>query len=498
MVIGFFGIYFFLLPFFYIEKTLLLYSFFFIFIFFINLNIEKIVYKRIIYFIYTLFLLHTILLNINHYYSFFLFENDVVSMAEVLLETSKGHFFKSNYFGDMDNGNYLSHHFSPALSLLSPLFIIFPHRLIYTFSLIIFNFISLILIEKIANYNLKDKKDYLIFCLIPLFNPYFYNLFTSYHFESLFLTFFLVFLYGYLSGNKLYESLGFLLSITLKEDIPIYYIIFSVIFLLKKDYKRFIYLIVICLVYLNIINQVQLGLDRSAYVNWLGGWSQFGTDKVGIILNFFLKFDTLILLAIRKIDNLINLLISFSYLPVFSLTELIPCLSIFIIQSSSDRMWYNSFYNYYCYTILPFFIYSTLIGLPYLTQKNDNDKIKNFIYILLTAFCLYANKSDRQIPMKYQNVEEEKVRNVRAVIEKIPINSEVSTFFSLGMHLRTDISSYPLKKDKTKKFILVDTTGFSPYTSIEEINLDIEKNLKEKKILLYYSKNTVKLYKKTD
>jgi hypothetical protein len=118
--------------------------------------------------------------------------------------------------------------------------------------------------------------------------------------------------------------------------------------------------------------------------------------------------------------------------------------------------------------------------------------------MIIFSFCfiLYNNKGNQDFPLKIGNINRERVENLKNVIPAIPKNSSVNTSFDLGMHLPLYLKIYPLKKDYLQEFILIDIGGTSPYYTIENMKEDIDKYLAEKKIILFSSSGTVKLYKR--
>ena len=448
--------------------------------------------KYFIYIYYFIFFAYLLQLQYFHFYSFFLTDNDVVSVTGVIAETSKGNFFSAFHFGESPKSNYLSHHFSPILLVFIPFFKILPFRITYCITLLIFNLLGLFLWERISFHLFKKKILYLFISILPLLNGFIFNLFTSYHFESLLFFFFLFFYYGLITKNLKMELIGFLFCLLIKEDIPIYFSLLSFFFLFKVDTKRFlIYLLVSTFYYILITYYIQPSLDPSAKVNWLLAWENWGTNKVEIIINILTNPKIVTLRLWEKRNILFNLLSSFGFIPLLSLSTFPSFLALYTLQILSERIWYNAFYHYYCYTILPFLILGTFDIL----QKWKGKKMFPMI-IISFCFILYNNKGNQDFPIKIGNINRERTENLNKVIPAIPKNSAVNTSFDLGMHLPLDLKIYPLKKDYLQEFILIDIRGTSPYYTIENIKEDIEKYLAENKIILFYSSGTVKLYKR--
>ena len=469
----------------------------FIFNFKLNINLlnnfkKLFKFKYYIYFYYFIFFIYLLQLQYFHLNTFFLTDNDVVSITEVILETSKGNFFLGHHFGDADKSNYLAHHFSPILLIFIPFFKILPFRITYCITILFFNLFGLFLWERVSFHLIKKKILYLFISILPLLNGFIFNLFTSYHFESLVFFFFLVFYYGLITKKFTIELIGYVSCILIKEDIPIYFSLISFFFLFKKDAKRFIFYLLVSSFYYSLITYyIQPSLDQSARVNWLLAWENWGKTKGEIIFNLLSSPKIVALTFFEKRKFFFNLFSSFGLLPLLSLSALPSLLALYTLQILSDRIWYNAFYHYYCYTILPFLILGTFDIL-------QNWKRKKLFPMLILSFglVLYNNKGNQDFPLKIGNINRERVENLKNVIPAIPKNSSVNTSFDLGMHLPLYLKIYPLKKDYLQEFILIDIGGTSPYYTIENMKEDIDKYLAEKKIILFSSSGTVKLYKR--
>lgn len=482
---------------------------------------EKKKLRKLVLFVYSVFFLHLALLQLNHLESFFLGDNDVVSITEVLFETARGNFFKSHHFGNSETENFLSHHFSPGFLLYLPFIYLFPIKMIYPISLLVFSALGLIFYEKIIYRIVPKKLPYLIFSLIPLSNPTLYDLITSYHFEIMYIPFFMIFFYGGLKNSIIIQIFGILGCVTVKEDIPLYISIYfffigvlqlisskSVInSLFKKNpnlgnlkfggifYKNknsfFLLLSLLSLAYFSLIPKIQSTLDPSTSVNWLQGWSQYGTTKLEIF-NYFLNYPSeIVWIFFENQDIFFKLIHEGGFFLVFSLPEFLSFLIIFIIQSSSSRIWYNQFHNYYSYTVLPFLLLGNILG--YL--RISNFKNREWLAILVLGISLHHGSLEKRFPQHFREVDKRKIAILKDVVSKIPPNSRVSTQFYLGMFLEGTHLVYPIQKESNKEFILVDTEGLSPYINIHNLIERLEEN---ENYFVYYTNQTVKLYRKLD
>ena len=452
--------------------------------------------KIFIYSNYIFYILHLGILQYFHYYSFFLTENDVVSITEIILEIERGNLFNAHHFGDPDTGNYLSHHFSPILAIFVPFMSLLPYKMGYCNTLLIFTGLGLWLWEKVLSQLEISKDIYFYLSIFPIYNSYIYYLNTGYHYEITILFFFFLVIYGIFQKNSILELLGLGFLLMIKEDMPFYVILFATTFLFQKKSKKFLIYFGISILYLLIIYIVQSNLDNTAKVNWISAWSQWGNTPSEIIINFITRPLEVLSILIEKRNVLLNILGSFGFIPLLHLPSAGALGVILSLHLFSSKEWYNSFYHYYSYTVLPLLLYSILMLGKKISEKPFGKK--SLLILFFWGSVFYSLKGNKDFPQKIGTFDNERVRETQAVIEKIPRNASVNVFFDMGMHLRKDIRAYRLKKDFLKDFILLDTRGWSPYYPIENINEDIEKYLKEKKILLYYSIGSVKLYKRKE
>jgi hypothetical protein len=459
-----------------------------------RLNYESIRY--ILYINYGIYVLHILILQVYHYYSFFLTENDVVSITEVILETERGNLFTAHHFGTPDIGNYLAHHFSPILGLFVPFMMVFPYKMTYCGTLVLFSGLGLYLWERILFHLKLPLGLYFLLSLFVLYNSFLYQLFTSYHFESLSFFFFCFLLYGMITEKPYLEGLGVILFLLTKEDMPLYLFLFSTILFFQKKWKRSMIYASVSVLYFLCIQIIQSNLDPSAKVNWISAWGHWGTNTHEILGNLLTSPLEIGKIYWEKRRILQNLLGSFGFLPLLFYQGFGSILAILSLHLLSSREWYNSFYHYYSYPILPSFLYAIVV----LAQKFRTDLAfnKTIPVLLLFGSVLYTLKGNREFPQKWGKIDWERVHDTREIQKRIPLNASVHVIFDMGMHLRKDIQVYRMQKDFLKEYILVDRRGMSPYYPIENLNEDIEKVLREKKFLLYSTIGSVKLYKRKE
>lgn len=362
--------------------------------------------------------------------------------------------------------------------------------------MLLFSAMGLLIWERLLSALKLQVGIYFLLAIFPLYNSYIYNLFTGYHYENLEIFFFGLMIYGMIRNKLIYEGLGLCLWLMIKEDIPIYLFLFSTILFFQKKWKRSIVYALVSVLYFLGIQVIQSHLDPSARVNWISAWGQWGTNTPEILWNLLTSPMEIGKIYWEKRNILQNLLGSFGYLPLLFFQGYGSTFVIFSLHLLSSREWYDSFYHYYSYSFLPSFLYAIVV----LAQNYGKEPLlRKFIpFFLILGSVFYSLKGNREFPQKWGKIDWERVHETREIQKKIPPNASVQVIFDMGMHLRKDIQVYRLQKDFSMEYILVDRRGKSPYYPIENINEDIEKYLKEEKILLYSSIGSVKLYKRKD
>lgn len=414
-------------------------------------------------------------------------------MAEVLNNTSKGLLFKTNYHGNGETANYLAHHFSPSLIVLTPFMFLSEYRLGYGYGLLFFNLLSVATLSKVLLLRGFTGKSFRLAIVFFVMNLYVYRLFQAYHFESLFLAFFLILLFSIETQNKALFIISFLFALLLKEDISIYLALFGFYYLLKKEYKLGFFIFFSSTIYFFFIVPYLMSIpDQSAKINWLFDWRHLGRNYLEILQHIFLSPMEIFQGFIKQKETLWELSFGFAFLFLFYPPIFVVILPIFTIHFLSERMWYNSFYNYYIYPILAFLVYASI---------NTLQKLKRYNALLLLVLCLsfYRNSMDALFPFKTFDIDLDRVRGIKNAVEYIPMGVEVSAQFDLSGFVRRQNPVYPVRKDphKLKEFALLDTkNGFYPYIPKEELEkLEIEMK-KNQLYYLVYEQNGIKLYRR--
>lgn len=408
----------------------------------------------------------------SHLKSFFLVDFDYLALAEILNNAIQGKFFVTHHYGKEVSGNYLSHHFSPALLLLSPFLLLSETRLGYGYGLLAFELgiyliIAFLLIKK------RIRGDLFFLCFLLFANNLQLNrLFFSYHFEILTLFFFLLFFVGREMKSKVVYVLAFLFLVLLKEDISIYTSFLGIYFIFRKEYRIGSLILIISLFYFFFVPSFfRSKIDSSASVNWLEDWSYWGKSYYEIIVSLVSRPFEVISILFAKWKVIKDFLISFSPIILFDVSIIVISLPIFILHFISSRIWYNTLYNYYSYTVISFWVLGFILSM----EKIRKTKWKRYLLPILLfsiSISLYRNSNDKLFPTSLYTLDSVRLNAIEEIIEIIPPNQTVSSQFDLGGFVKRVNPIFPLhEKNLDKDYLLVDREkGITPYVDRERIN----------------------------
>lgn len=433
----------------------------------------------------------------QHLYSFFLVDFDFIALAEILNNSLMGELFKSTHYGNSVSGNYLSHHFSPTILILAPFLLLSKYRIGYAYGLLFFVILSYLLFAiLLIKKKIRGNSFYLTMTLFNI-NIITSRLFFSYHFELLSIFFFLLFFIGK-EFNKNYLTItSFFFLLFLKEDIAIYLFCLGIFFIFEKNFRYAVLISLTSLVYFLFVPSFFQGfLNKSAEVNWLQDWSKWGNSYSEILLNIITNPLRLIETVFLKIKVLKQFLLSFSPVILFYPSIILVSLPIFALHFISDRIWYNTLYNYYSYTVAPFFI----LGMIFSIHKIKESKYRNFtnsILLVCIGISLYASSGDQSFPYKKIITDPNRVKDVLEITDTIQKNKAVAAQFDLGGFIPRANFLYPLhEKNLDKDYILVDIKrGITPYVDRERIEKMIL-NIKDKTHFISKEKNGIILFQK--
>ncbi|HMW06984.1 MAG TPA: DUF2079 domain-containing protein [Leptospiraceae bacterium] len=444
-------------------------------------------------FFYSLLFLYTFYQFKN---SFFLVDFDYLALAEILNNSLSGKFFTTHHYGNNVTGNYLAHHFSPSLLLLSPFLFLSDTRLGYGYGLLFYTLLSLGLMGFLL-YKFKLRGSVFFFSFLSLsINIYLYRLFFAYHFELLIVFFFLLFFLGREINSKGLLFISILFLLLLKEDMAIYVSCLSLYFFLLRDWKTGGLLLLASLFYFFYIPSFFRNyIDISTQVNWLEDWSKWGNTYSEIFFNILLNPISIFKLFLDKWKVLKEFIFSFSPFVFLEWKLIIVSIPIFIIHFISDRIWYNSFYNYYSYTVISFWIVAFLISIKKMNESKWRQYLPGLLLLSL-SISLYTNSDDQLFPYTRFQIDKTRLENIQTIVNFIPEKNSVATQFDLGAFVKRENPLFPLhEKNLDKDYILIDREkGITPYVDRKRIETMIISM--EGKYSLIAKYDGIELYKK--
>jgi len=433
----------------------------------------------------------------HHLNSFFLADFDFLAIAEILNNSLLGNFFQTHHYGSRVTSNYLSHHFSPSILLLSPFLFLSETRLGYAYGLLFFIIVSYVLIAiLLIKKNIRGNLFYFSLLFFSC-NLYLHRLLFSYHFELLAVFFFLLFLVSKEFKKTYLEILSILLLLLLKEDMAIYLFFLGCYFLIQKDWKYGLFIIAASLLYFFFVPKFfQSFIDQSAHVNWLKDWEKWGKSYPEILVNLVTNPLKVLNIFFSKWKILRDFLLSFCIIFVQPSLILIS-LPIFILHFISDRIWYNTLYNYYSYSVVSFFIIGVVLSL----EKIKNSKYERYSFSIM-LFCisisLYSSSGDKFFP--YSKIETDPIRviNIKNAVSQIPRDKTISTQFDLGGFISRYNPIYPIhEKNLDKDYLLIDKkNGITPYVDKPRIEKMIQGVMENQSYSLIQEVNGIELYQK--
>ena len=434
----------------------------------------------------------------EHLNSFFLVDYDYIGLAEILNNSLLGFPFRTHHYGPEVYGNYLSHHFSPSIIILSPFLLLSETRLGYAYGLLFFIILTFVifaflLIKKNIRGNL-----FLFSMILFASNIYLNRLFFSYHFELLTVFFFLLFFLGKEINKFSISIVAFLFLLLLKEDISIYLTCLGVYFLIQKDWKYGVCLIVIPIIYfLFVPSFFRSFIDKSAFIDWLHYWDKWGVSYLEIATNLVMHPIEVLQIFFSKWKVFRDFLLSFSPVVLLSPSYLLITLPIFLLHFLSDRIWYNTLYNYYAYSVISFFVLNILFSIPKLENFKEG-KYSLPAMILCVSISIYSGSGDKLFPYSKMNTDIDRVNALNNVLRDLPKAKTIATQFDMGGFIPRANPVYPLhEKNLDKDYLLIDVNrGITPYIERSRIQEMVGRILEKKTYSLIKENSGIQLYKK--
>lgn len=484
--------------------------------------------------------------------TFFLGERDFTSMAEVINNIRKYGIFFSPFHGD-ENPSYLAHHFSPGLVFFAPFLGLADTRI----GLALGHLFYSVILYAIGFSTLwwgrtKPNRDEIVLWLVFWGgNLYLYRMALSYHFEILFVVFFLALAWARYHSRIGWEAVFFVLVLSVKEDASIYLAIFyfsEMVYLLirrRGNTREFGFFILAFLSYTVIIPTIRSWMGVEATENWTSIWGNWGETPREILVNILTSPDRILELFYAKKGTAWELLLGFGCLIVLAPRYWIYILTILAIHFLSDREWHNSFYNYYIYPLLPVLVLATKEGWEKVNAIAGS-KASTILFTLVLALVFFRNSWDKNFPfpsplqISHQTTNSQNsyqftttrdsyqssgihnhagsidsIDSVEKIVIKIPDGARVASQFDLGIFLPVSVDLYPLREDlgtlplnpihrkknlpNEPEYILTNSrSGFSPYVSLETIAEWEKKWIQTNRYKILARSGDYTLYQRTD
>ena len=418
-------------------------------------------------------ILHDILLFWNFLNSFILVQDDFVGLSEIFSRTLNGDFFITSFYTNTREMNYLAHHFSPSTIIFAPFMLLSDYRWGYAYALILFHAAAVTVFYFLANDILKNKTQALFLTILFIANPYAYRIFTSYHFEAVFVFFALLLIFFLRKGQLLNYAITFAFLLFLKEDIPAYMFLFSFYVLFFHNKAAGLWGMAAAAVIFLLIPFIQKKLNYDILINWQILYISWGNTYPEIFFNMLTSPFKVIERIFLSLKVLFYLVLGTGTIWLYSALAPMVIVPIILLHILSDRPWFNDFNHYYSYTCMPFILYALVLSWKKLSDRFSHNRLSS-LFFLLVCLMFYKNSTEHDFPLQHRKTNPDRVYNLSNAIRLIPKNSRLSVQFDLGAFTRRDTRLYPLRRNyPLMEYILLDEKGFSPYYPVTEI-----KNLK--------------------
>jgi len=494
---------------------------------------KKFVQANAVYILAAAIILYIIvfsLLCLWKYYNFYYDLMDLAIFNQVFFNTAQGRFFAST----IQQSNYLGDHFSPVLFLLLPFYAVFKSPLTLLFLQTLLLGLSSWPVYLIAK-NTLGRLWALFFALAFLANPITANI-NLFEFELLPLAiFFLLWTIYFYKKNNFWAFIFFmLLSLTVREDVSLFAVMFSALALIEKKNIRWIFFpAVIAVTYFILSIEIISYFSPADSYKFLTYYSWLGGNFLGIVKNSFLKFHLVLLQLFSPgdLEMIFGFLLIFAFLPLFSPRHLILAALIFVQYVLSRQANGLIFRTHYASLFVPALWLSSIYGLNNFFKKEYRNKFikilqqeKNLAFIILFVTVFYSyfalgpiaavakKMSSEGVISKTARLKNEYVKKVSPAFtvissyEFLPRLSSRKNIYSLN-YILADHLQFSKKKYEINKpvdLILADREEISrlyiEYTQRynEPLNFEnIEQVIKENGLALTNHSNGLMLYEKS-
>ncbi len=371
------------------------------------------------------------------------------------------HYMKETFLplATCERDKLLSHfavHFSPALYLLLPFYFIFPSPSTLLWAQAILVALGIIPLYKLSkHFGLSNNKTVAIIILYVLHPTVIANNFYYFH-ENCFLTLFLLCMFYFAEKKKCVPTFIFaFLTMSVKEDAPVYVFIFGIYLLLSNKGKiKGLLLSLFSGIYFVVVTKLMdafgEGIMSYRYENFI--FDEKGT-LFDAVINIFKNPAYLFseLLTPDKIVFLIYMLIPLACLPfiIKKPSNIVLLGPLVLINLMSDYTYQHNISFQYTYASIAFLFYLLILNIKDITPKYAKR-------LLLCGICssllFFASFNYHKIDaLNIYNMEKDTVSTINEVIDTIPKDKSVrvSTFLLPAMSDRNEIYEYYYSDEKT-------------------------------------------------
>ncbi|EQA62520.1 DUF2079 domain-containing protein [Leptospira alexanderi] len=421
--------------------------------------------------------------------SFFLGDFDYTAQTRMIVPTIDGKFFQTQYYGPNENANFLSHHMTPGILLLTPFPILFGSKLGFGIGIFFFASITIPLLYYYLRICSVSEELSLCASLLWSGSSSFYRLNHSLHFEVLVPLLCLCALIGIQRQKFWITSISLCFFLGIKEDISIYLAALAIALIPtdKKRNKEWTFVFIICIFYYFAIFPIlNKWAGISAERNWKEYWGTENKNPISIFLNYIQNPEN----RSQYWKGIRDLSLEWGFWNLTGGWILFPFFGLYSVFRLSIHPWVRDLYSYYVYPLIPFLILFLKTGTVWIQDRIDKSKTKflssvskekKLIFILILTFSasIYRNSKESEYPIVL-SPKPDRTIELKDVLKQIPAGSSVSAGFHLSPFVALKNPVYPIREDREwKEWILLDQEYNSPYLSsakiLERVDADVLK-----------------------
>ncbi|EMY78064.1 membrane protein, PF09852 family [Leptospira weilii serovar Ranarum str. ICFT] len=419
--------------------------------------------------------------------SFFLGDFDYTAQLRMIVPTIDGNIFQTQYYGPAENANFLSHHMTPGILLLTPFPILFGSEL--GFGVGVFFFASMTI--PLLYYYLRECKvsEELALCASLLWSGSsgFYRLNHSLHFEVLVPVLCLCVLIGIQKRNHWITAASLCFFLGIKEDVAIYLAALAVGMIAtdNKRKKEWISVFITCVFYYFLMFPILSDLTgNSAEKNWKEYWGTGIENPASAVLDYIQNPES----RFQYWKGIRDLSLEWGFWNLTGGWLLFPFLGLYSVFRLSIHPWVRDLYSYYIYPLVPFLILFLRTGVEWIQNRTDNSetkfssslsKEKKLLIVLILSFSvsIYRNSKEAEYPIVFES-KPDLATELKNLLKQIPAGNSVSAGFHLSPFVSLKNPAYPIRENREwKEWVVVDLEYNSAYLSsakiLERIDADV-------------------------